>query len=266
MSVHKTIYLVNAFTAAPFKGNPACVCILEKEMPKKWMQNVATEMNKPETAFIICENDLFRIRFFTPETEVPICGHGTLSSAHVLFQTEIVSKDQKITFESRAGNLFAMKSGNWIIMDFPSYDFKPMEIPDSAEKLIGRRPIELYRTSHGWTMVVLHSEENVRNLKPDFIRMKDSPYGRLIVTAPSEDTNFDFCVRCFAPALGINEDPVTGSAHCALTPYWHGRTGRTEFISRQVSERSGILKVAIKDDRVEIAGHAKTIVKGELLA
>jgi PhzF family phenazine biosynthesis protein len=113
-------------------------------------------------------------------------------------------------------------------------------------------------------MILLHNEEDVRNLKPDFALMKHSPFGDLIVTAPSEDTNFDFCVRCFAPALGINEDPVTGSAHCALTPFWSKRTGRTEFISRQVSKRSGILKVALKENRVEIAGHAKTILRGEL--
>ncbi|HPJ60691.1 MAG TPA: PhzF family phenazine biosynthesis protein [Bacteroidales bacterium] len=265
MSIHKTFFQVDAFTAAPFKGNPAGVCLLERDMPKKWMQNVATEMNLSETAFVTPENDHFRIRFFTPETEVPLCGHGTLSSAHVLYQTGIAVRDKKIRFESRAGELFGRKSGNWIILDFPSYGFEPMQIPDSAAKLIGIQPVELYRTSHGWTMVLLHNEEDVRNLQPDFSRMKNSPFGDLIVTAPSEDTNFDFCVRCFAPAVGINEDPVTGSAHCALTPFWHKRTGRTEFFSRQVSQRSGILKVAMKDNRVEIAGHAKTVLRGELL-
>ncbi|MBN2634504.1 MAG: PhzF family phenazine biosynthesis protein, partial [Bacteroidales bacterium] len=241
------------------------VCLLEKDMPRKWMQNVATEMNLSETAFVTPENDHFRIRFFTPETEVPLCGHGTLSSAHILYQTGITGKDKKIRFESKAGELFARKSGNWIILDFPAYEVKPMQIPESAERLIGIQPVELYRTSHGWTMVLLHNEEDVRNLQPDFNSMRNSPFGDLIVTAPSEDTNFDFCVRCFAPAVGINEDPVTGSAHCALTPFWHKRTGRTEFFSRQVSKRSGILKVAMKDNRVEIAGHAKTVFRGELL-
>lgn len=264
MATHKTIYQVDSFTAEPFKGNPAGVCVLENDMPEKWMQNVAAEMNLSETAFIVKEGGKFRIRFFSPETEIPLCGHATLASGHILYQTGIVKKDKKIIFESKVGDLFVRKSGNWIIMNFPAYDVKQMQIPDSAEKIIGIRPVELYRTDHGWTMVLLHNEEDVRNLKPDFAKMIDSPFGDLIVTAPSEDTNFDFCVRCFAPALGINEDPVTGSAHCALTPFWHKKTGRTEFFSRQVSKRSGILKVSIKDDRVEIAGHAKTILRGEL--
>ena len=264
MSTPKPIYQVDAFTAEPFKGNPAGVCLLEKEMPKKWMQNIAMEMNLSETAFILGGESKFKIRFFSPETEIPLCGHATLSSGHILYETGIVNDNKEILFDSRAGNLIVRKSGNWIIMNFPAYDVEQMQIPDSAEKIIGIRPVEIYRTSHGWTMVLLHNEEDVRNLKPDFARMKDSPFGDLIVTAPSEDTNFDFCVRCFAPALGINEDPVTGSAHCALTPFWHKKTGRSEFLSRQVSQRGGILKVAHKNDRVEISGHAKTIFRGEL--
>ncbi len=260
----KIIYQVDAFTAEPFKGNPAGVCILEKELSKKWMQNVAAEMNLSETAFIVKAGEKYKIRYFTPESEIPLCGHATLSSAHIMYQTGMVSKDKTITFDSGAGDLFVRKSGNWIIMDFPAYQVERVQIPPIAEKLIGIKPVELYRTSHGWTLALLHNEEDVRNLKPDFNRMKDSPFGDLIVTAPSEDTNFDFCVRCFAPALGINEDPVTGSAHCALTPFWSGKTGREEFFSRQVSKRSGILKVTLKGDRVEIAGHAKTIFRADL--
>jgi PhzF family phenazine biosynthesis protein len=260
----KTIYQVDAFTAEPFKGNPAGVCILQKEVSRKWMQNIAAEMNLPETAFLIKAGDKYKIRYFSPESEVPLCGHATLSSAHIIYQEGIVSEDKTITFASGVGDLYVRISGNWIIMNFPSYTFEPMQIPPSAGKLIGVKPIELYRTSHGWTLALLHNEDDVRNLKPDFNLMKDSPFGDLIVTAPSEDTNFDFCVRCFAPALGINEDPVTGSAHCVLTPFWNKKTGREEFISRQVSKRSGILKVALKGNRVEIAGHAKTIFKAEL--
>jgi len=260
----KTIYQVDAFTAEPFKGNPAGVCIIQKEVSKKWMQNVAAEMNLPETAFIVGTGDKYKIRFFSPESEVPLCGHATLSSAHIIYQEGIVGKDKTITFVSGVGDLYVRKSGNWIIMNFPAYSVELMQIPSSAEKLIGIKPEELYRSSHGWTLALLRSEEDVRNLKPDFNLMKDSPFGNLIVTAPSEDTNFDFCVRCFAPALGINEDPVTGSAHSALTPFWNKKTGREEFISRQVSKRSGILKVVLKGNRVEIAGHAKTVFKAEL--
>ncbi len=260
----KIIYQVDAFTAEPFKGNPAGVCILSKEVSKKWMQNLAAEMNLSETAFIVKTANKYKIRYFSPAAEVPLCGHATLASAHVLFQSGMVRRNEVITFTSRVGDLFVRKSGNWIIMNFPAYDLEPIQIPSIAEKLIGIRPEKLYRTSHDWILALLNNEEDIRNLKPDFSMMKDSPFGNLIVTAPSEDTNFDFCVRCFAPALGINEDPVTGSAHCALTPFWNKTTGREEFISRQISKRSGILKVALKGNRVEIAGHAKTIFKAEL--
>ena len=260
----KIIYQVDAFTAEPFRGNPAGVCFLDKEASKKWMQNVAAEMTLSETAFIVKSGKKYRIWYFTPESEIPLCGHATLSSAHIMYETGIVEKDKTIIFNSATGELSVRKSGNWIIMNFPAYKVERMQIPSVAEKLLGIKPEELYKTSHGWTLALYHNEEDVRNLKPDFGRMKDSPFGDLIVTAPSEDTNFDFCVRCFAPAVGINEDPVTGSAHCALTPFWHDKTGRDEFISRQVSKRSGILKVALKGDRVEIAGHAKTIFKAEL--
>lgn len=260
----KIIYQVDAFTAEPFKGNPAGVCILEKEVSVKWMKNIAAEMNLSETAFIVKEGKKFRIRYFTPEAEIPLCGHATLASAHIMYETGVIQKDKTINFEAPAGDLFVRKSGNWIIMDFPAYQVERVEIPAVAEKLLGIKPVELYRTSHGWTLALYHNEEDVRHLKPDFSRMKDSPFGDLIVTAPSEDTNFDFCVRCFAPAVGINEDPVTGSAHCALTSFWHHKTGREEFFSRQVSARSGILKVALMGERVEIAGHAKTVFRAEL--
>ncbi len=260
----KVIYQVDAFTAEPFKGNPAGVCLLDKQVSKKWMQNVAAEMNLSETAFIIKAGNKYKIRYYSPDSEVPLCGHATLASAHILFQSGMIGKDKTITFASGVGDLYVRKSGNWIIMNFPAYEIEPMQIPSIAEKLIGIKPTELYRTSHDWILALLHNEDDIRNLKPDYTMMKDSPFGNLIVTAPSEDTNFDFCVRCFAPALGINEDPVTGSAHCALTPFWHKKTGREEFISRQVSKRSGILKVSLKGDRVEIAGHAKTIFKAEL--
>jgi PhzF family phenazine biosynthesis protein len=264
MSAPKTIYQVDAFTAEPFKGNPACVCILEKEMPKKWMQNIAAEMNLSETAFIVKDNEKYKIRYFTPESEVPLCGHATLASAHIMYEAGIIAADKKITFIAKAGELMIRKSGNWINMNFPAYSFDPVRIPADIEKIIGIKPAELYRTSHGWRMALLLGEHELRNMKPDFNLMKDSVYGDLIVTAPSEDTNFDFCVRCFAPALGINEDPVTGSAHCVLVPFWHKKTGREEFVSHQISLRSGILKVALKGDRVQISGHAKTIFRAEL--
>jgi PhzF family phenazine biosynthesis protein len=264
MSVTKKIYQVDAFTAEPFKGNPACVCILDREMPKKWMQNIAAEMNVSETAFIVKDKEKYKIRYFTPESEVPLCGHATLASAHIMFEEGLAEADKKIIFISKAGELMVRKSGNWINMNFPAYNFEPVRIPADIEKIIGIKPAELYRTSNGWRLALLMGEHELRNLQPDFNLMKASVYGELIVTAPSEVTNFDFCVRCFAPALGINEDPVTGSAQCVLVPFWHKKTGRDEFIVHQISKRSGILKVALKGNRVQISGHAKTIFMADL--
>ena len=264
MSQPKTIYQVDAFTTEPFKGNPAGVCILENDMPEEWMQNVAMEMNLSETAFIVPDKEIFRIRFFSPEAEIPLCGHATLSSSHILYESGIVPHEKEIKFLSKAGELIIRSEGSWLTMNFPAYGLNQIEIPDNLESIIGIRPAELYKTAHGWTFVLLKSENEVRDLKPDFKMMKNSGFGDMIVTAPSADKSYDFCVRCFAPALGIDEDPVTGSAHCALVPFWHTRTGRYEFMSHQVSRRGGVLKVALKGDRVEISGQARTIIKGQL--
>jgi len=265
MSIKQVIYQVDAFTSEPFKGNPAGVCILEKEMPDKWMQNIAAELHVSETAFISGSKDVYKIRYFTPESEVPLCGHATLSSAHIMYETGVVGKNEIITFNSKAGILKISYSDDWVVMNFPSYDLKPAQIPQDICNYIVITPSEFYITEHGWTFVVLSNEEEVLNLNPDFRAMKNSEYGDMIVTAPSSDPRYDFCVRCFAPALGIDEDPVTGSAHCALVPFWHKKTGRTEFISHQVSKRGGILKVSLFADRVKIAGQAKTIFRAELL-
>ena len=264
MSTTKKIYQVDAFTSEPFRGNPAGVCILENDMPDEWMQNVASEMNLSETAFIIPDSGYFRIRFFTPASEIPLCGHATLSSAHILYETGIAHAESEIKFQSKEGDLTVRKSGSRITMNFPAYGLDQIEVPEIVARILGSRPAEVYMTGHGWTFVLLNDEKTVRELNPNFKLMKDSGFGDMIVTAPSEDSNFDFCVRCFAPALGIDEDPVTGSAHCALVPFWYRKTGRTEFMSHQVSRRGGILKVAFKGNRVEISGDARTIISGEL--
>jgi phenazine biosynthesis protein PhzF family len=265
MTKPKIIYQVDAFTSEPFKGNPAAVCILEKEMPESWMQNVAAEMNLSETAFIIPGKKESPIRFFTPASEVPLCGHATLSTGHIFFETGIASKNEELIFSSRAGRLIIRWSGDWIVMNFPAYPSVPLDIPSGIGSILGVVPSELYTTGHGWKLALLKDEKAVRSMKPDFGVLKESGYGDLIVTAPSDDKNFDFCVRCFAPALGINEDPVTGSAHCALTPFWKLKTGKDRMVSHQVSERGGILKVEITGDRVEVSGQAITILKGVLL-
>jgi len=258
------IYQVDAFTIVPFKGNPAGVCILENEMPEEWMQNIAMEMNLSETAFVMPDKSSFRIRFFSPEAEIPLCGHATLSSSHILYEQGIVGREKEIRFLSKVGELTIRISGSWITMNFPAYGLEPFEVPDILRDILGIKPAEVYRTGHGWTFVLLNNEGEVRSLMPDFRLMKDSGFGDMIVTAPSDDNKFDFCVRCFVPALGINEDPVTGSAHCALVPFWHAKTGRTDFVSHQVSKREGVLKVTLRGDRVEVSGQAITIFRGEL--
>ncbi|MBN2667304.1 MAG: PhzF family phenazine biosynthesis isomerase [Bacteroidales bacterium] len=264
MQNEKLIFQVDAFTTEPFKGNPAGVCFPGKEMPLEWMQNIAAEMNLSETSFIWKESDIWNIRYYSPLSEIPLCGHATLSSAHIMFSTGMAGKNETIIFSSLAGMLEVRLADEWITMNFPSYGLVQADIPEDLSRYIGITPKEFHRTAHGWTFVLLESEEEVGNLNPDFASLKHSPYGDLIVTAPSSDPRFDFCVRCFAPALGINEDPVTGSAHCALVPFWNNKTGKKEFTSHQVSARGGILKVSLNGDRVEIAGQAVTILKGEL--
>lgn len=264
MKTNQIIYQVDAFTSEPFKGNPAGVCILDSEPSASWMQNIAMEMNLSETAFVFPGKENYNIRFFSPEAEVPLCGHATLSASHILFETGVISGNKTIKLTSKAGELLIKKQHDWIIMNFPKYNIEQIEIDPEFEKVTGVSPLELYKAGFGWTLALLKSEDQVRGLKPDFTGMRNSPFGDLIVTAPSENTEFDFCVRCFAPVLGINEDPVTGSAHCALVPFWNAKTGKSEFRSHQVSKREGILKVSLKGERVEISGQAKTILKGEL--
>lgn len=258
------IYQVDAFTNIPFKGNPAGVCILDYEPDPQWMQNIAMEMNLSETAFIFPGINNYTIRFYTPEAEMKLCGHATLSASHILYETGVEKKSDEIRFSSKAGELLIKKSSDWIIMNFPVYPLSMMEPTPEFERVTGSNAQELYSAGFGWTLALMKNEQEVRNIKPHFSLMKNSAFGDLIVTAVSDDPAFDFCVRCFAPAVGIDEDPVTGSAHCALVPFWTGKTGKKEFISHQVSKREGILKVALKGDRVEISGQSKTIFKADL--
>jgi PhzF family phenazine biosynthesis protein len=264
MTAQQIIYQVDAFTTEPFKGNPAGVCILQKKASVDWMQNIAMEMNLSETAFVYPGKECHEIRFYTPEAEIELCGHATLSASHILYETGIVKSNEEIRFSSKAGELMIRKQGDWITMNFPLYKLEKMAITSEFERVTGTQAQELYRAGYGWTLALLKSEKEVRNMTPHFSLMKNSEFGDLIVTAKSEESGFDFCVRCFAPALGIDEDPVTGSAHCALVPFWHMKTGKNDFISHQVSRRTGVLKVSLKGDRVEISGQAKTILKAEL--
>ena len=265
MTTPTIIYQVDAFTTKPFKGNPAGVCILDNEPDPVWMQNMAMEMNLSETAFVFPGVNCYGIRFFTPEAEMNLCGHATLSASHILYETGLVRLSDEIRFLSKAGELIIKKDDDWITMNFPAYPLEKMEPTPEFERVTGSVPQELYTAGFGWTLALMKNEKEVREMKPHFSTMKNSPFGDLIVTAKSEDPAFDFCVRCFAPAVGIDEDPVTGSAHCALAPFWLEKTGKKDFNSHQVSKREGILKVSLKGERVEISGHAITIFRAELL-
>jgi PhzF family phenazine biosynthesis protein len=265
MTTTNTIYQVDAFTAVPFKGNPAGVAVLDSDLSISRMRNIAIEMNLAETAFVMPGDKEYKIRFFGPETEIPLCGHATLAASHILYETGIVKKNDEIKFSCKKGELTVKKQGNWIMMDFPVYSLEKIKIPADFRKFTGIDPVELYKTDAGWHLALIKDETEVKEINPDFIQMKNSSFGNIIVTSESDDQKFDFCVRCFAPSLGIDEDPVTGSAHCALAPFWKMKTGRNDFISHQVSKRGGILKVSMKNGRVEISGHAKTVFRAELL-
>jgi len=264
MKTLNIVYQVDAFTTEPFKGNPAGVCILDHEPDSLWMQNIAKEINASETAFVFPGTDCRIIRYFTPEVEVPLCGHATLSASHILYETNLVNAGEELLLSAKADLLKIRKEGSWITMNFPSYQINKCAVPAEFEKVVGVKPLEFYKCDNGLTLALIGEEKIIRELKPDFSAMKESEFGDLMVTAPSSDKKYDFCLRFFAPALGIDEDPVTGSAHCALVPFWHMKTGKTDFSSHQVSKRGGILKCTLIGDRVEISGQAKTIFKAEL--
>lgn len=257
-----TIHQIDAFSDEAFKGNPAGVMLIDETVSERWMQCMAAEMNLSETAFLLPEGEGYRIHYFTPEVEIPLCGHATLASAHWLYETELISRKENIRFFSNAGPLTVHSEEEWIVMDFPAYPLEQAMVPDIFEQYLGFRPQECYTSSYGWLIAVAASEEEIRQCTPDFEGMKRNNLGHVMITAPSKQA--DYVVRCFAPSAGINEDPVTGSAQCALTPLWHAKTGRSQFESIQVSTRSGLLKTALQNDRVLIKGLCKTIFSAEL--
>ncbi|TCO08052.1 PhzF family phenazine biosynthesis protein [Natronoflexus pectinivorans] len=261
---NSVIYQVDAFTGEVFKGNPAGVMLVDESFASHRMQNIAMEMNLSETAFVIpCEND-FEIRYFTPTVEVPLCGHATLSAAHIIYELGMVEKSRPIVFRTKRGNVSVTMSNGWIVMDFPEYRLSKIETPNVFPELLGFEPLEMYRSEEEWLIAVANDAESIRTAAPNFEALVKHGLGELMITAESDDSEADFVVRCFAPKSGINEDPVTGSAHCALTPLWSQKLGKSEMISHQVSRRSGVLKVALKNSRVEIMGEAVTVFKAEL--
>ncbi|MEE4117299.1 MAG: PhzF family phenazine biosynthesis protein [Marinilabiliaceae bacterium] len=264
--MNKLLFHVDAFTAEPFQGNPAGVMISSGVLTEEFMQTLAAELNLSETAFLSPQDGGYRIRFYTPETEIELCGHATLSAAHILYENELVQAEAPLRLFSRAGELMVSYDSGLIIMDFPAYKLKKVEISDELKKVSGLNAIELFHCDYDWYLARLGSEKEVLDAEPDFCKLKKSKYRNLIITAATKEEGIDFVVRCFVPGMGINEDPVTGSAHCALTPYWAGVTGKSEFTSYQASKRGGYLSLRLEEKRVIIAGNAVTIMQSELLA
>ncbi|TFH33485.1 MAG: PhzF family phenazine biosynthesis protein [Bacteroidia bacterium] len=262
-AISNTIYHVDAFTGIPFRGNPAGVLISDLLPHTGMMQNIAMEMNLSETAFVAPEGENYIIRFYTPEAEIALCGHATLSASHILFELGMAS--DRITFYSKVGELSVRKEKEMIVMNFPQYSYRRIDIPQLFVDGAGFTPVELYECDHNWKMAILTNEQEVRDASPDFQAIKRAGFGDLIITARSYSSDYDFVVRCFVPEMGINEDPVTGSAHCALTPYWAEKTGKVSFRSMQLSKRTGKLFVSMAGDRVEVAGTAVTFSRAEIM-
>ncbi len=262
------LYTADAFTRVPFTGNPAALCILEEEPGTSWMQRVAGEMRLSETAFVYpIEEDGadHRLRWFTPEREVDLCGHATLVAAHVLFEEGEASPHEGVTFQTNSGPLACSKDEDGrISMVFPSHP--PYESSKDQERLKEALGVPVQWSGENGLdrFVVLETEADVRAVEPDFEALRDLGGRGVIVTAPAADeSSVDFVTRFFAPSVGIPEDPVTGSAHCALGPYWSNRLDKDTVTGRQVSQRGGTVFTTVRDDGVEIAGHAVTVVRGE---
>ena len=260
----QTIYQVDAFTHRPFAGNPAAVCILSAPAPEAWMRDVAREMNLSETAYLVPREDGFNLRWFTPATEVALCGHATVASAHILWETGVLRPDQQARFHTQSGLLTADRKGEWIELDFPA---KPVEPAGSWEQLasaLGITPRYVGKSQFDY-LVEADSEQTVRGLSPDFALLKRAKVRGVMVTARSENAEFDFVSRFFAPGAGIDEDPVTGSAHCVLGPFWAKRLGKTEFVAYQASARGGVVRVRLEGNRVKLGGQAVTVMRGVLV-
>lgn len=258
------LYQVDAFTETPFKGNPAGVCLLEGPQKESWMQDVAREMNLSETAFVWPDGEDYQIRWFTPEVEVKLCGHATLASAHILFERDFLKPDQAARFHSHSGLLTARCLQGFIEMDFPAKPQHSVNAPPRLAEALGIEPI--YSGSDGSDyLLLLEREEDVRGLKPAMDLLKTLEARGFCVTARASMSGVDFVSRFFAPNVGIPEDPVTGSAHCCLGPFWMERLGKRELVAHQVSFRGGVVRVRVAGDRVFLGGQAVTVLKGEIL-
>jgi PhzF family phenazine biosynthesis protein len=261
---------VDAFTDRPFAGNPAAVCVLDEPAPERWMQDVAAEMNLSETAFAhrLADGGKFNLRWFTPKNEVDLCGHATLATAHVLWEDGHVSAGETALFETRSGLLTAKAGLAGIELDFPSEPIgAPVTSRDELEELQAAlgAPIRFAGRNRLDLLVELENEAQVRSLRPDIRRLESFPVRGVIVTSRSSSKEYDLVSRFFAPRVGVDEDPVCGSAHCCLGPYWAEKLDRSFLVAHQVSCRGGVVKIRVGRERVALIGNAVTVLRGELV-
>jgi predicted PhzF superfamily epimerase YddE/YHI9 len=257
------LFQVDSFTENPFQGNPAAVCLLPKPLPDEVLQKIAAEMNLSETAFLVPEGDKWRLRWFTPLVEVDLCGHATLASAQVLYERGLLDKGREALFLTRSGPLRAFWRKGWIELDFPRRDVIEKKIPARIVKAVGVSPLATGISGDNY-LIEVTSQEEVARARPDFVSLARLTDHGLILTSHYAAPEYDFVSRFFAPTIGVNEDPVTGSAHCSLAPYWARRLGKTEMTAYQASARGGVLRLQLGSERVAISGQAVLVMAGEL--
>jgi PhzF family phenazine biosynthesis protein len=256
-------FIVDAFTDRPFSGNPAAVVPLAEWKEAAWLQSVAMEMNLSETAFFVPSGDCFDLRWFTPKIEVALCGHATLATAKIISDLELVESGREMAFASRSGKLAARRRNEQIELDFPIEREQPADPPPGLVEALGVRPLYIGKNRFDY-LVEVESEAVVRRVSPDFKLLATVSCRGIIVTAVSSEPKFDFVSRFFAPAAGVDEDPVTGSAHCCLADFWAGRLGKTKLTAHQVSPRGGVIGVEVAGNRVLLSGQAVVVARGEL--
>lgn len=262
----QAIVQVDAFARRPFEGNPAAICVLEEEADADWMQRVALEMNLSETAYLVPMADGFGLRWFTPTHEVDLCGHATLASAHVLWESGRVPSDAPCVFHTRSGVLTARKSGTAIELEFPLETHEPLATPQGLAGALDVEPVAVALSERlSFLIVEVADESAVRKCSPDFSALKQLPYGGYMVTSRADAPPYDVVSRFFAPGLGIDEDPVTGAAHGVLAPYWCAKLNTDRFLAYQASARGGEVHVRLDGSRVMLGGQAVTVLRGELV-
>jgi len=256
---------VDAFAQEKFKGNPAAICILDEAGDEVWMQQVALEMNLSETAYVVAQDDGFSLRWFTPAAEVDLCGHATVAAAHVLWEKEIVSKDAACVFHTRSGVLTARLLDGRIAVEFPAGTVECIDDYGEISDALGVELVAAFQNPLSYVLAEIADEQSVYDLCPDMSKLKSIPFKGFVATAASKKDSLDFVSRFFAPSLGVDEDPVTGSAHCVLGPFWANKLGKNTMSAFQASPRGGRVSVQVDGETVTLSGYAITTMRGTLI-